>query len=69
MNQIEDQELEATLQFPYIPVAVPIPISEEPALAIIARTSAKSTFTNPGICNKLVKAMSINDFTERYHQF
>nr|GMD78448.1 Uncharacterised protein [Ipomoea batatas]GMD89793.1 Uncharacterised protein [Ipomoea batatas] len=31
------------------PVAVPIPINEEPALSIIARTSAKSTFTNPGI--------------------
>lgn len=33
-----------------VPVAVPIPINEEPALAIIALTSAKSTFTNPGIC-------------------
>lgn len=33
-----------------IPVAVPIPINEEPALAIMARTSAKSTFTSPGIC-------------------
>jgi len=57
------------LQFPYIPVAVPIPISEEPALAMIARTSAKSTFTNPGICNNLVKTMNIKDFTERYNQF
>lgn len=32
-----------------LPVAVPIPINEEPAFAIIARTSAKSTFTSPGI--------------------
>nr|GMD46243.1 Uncharacterised protein [Ipomoea batatas]GMD54603.1 Uncharacterised protein [Ipomoea batatas] len=31
------------------PVAVPIPINEDPAFAIIARTSAKSTFTSPGI--------------------
>jgi hypothetical protein len=33
------------------PVAVPMPIKEEPALAMIARTSAKSTFTSPGTCN------------------
>jgi len=59
LGQIEDQKsgpaMHLHLHFPYIPVAVPIPISEEPALAIIARTSAKSTFTNPGICNQLTK--------------
>ena len=37
-----------------LPVAVPIPINEEPAFAIVARTSAKSTFTSPGICNKVI---------------
>jgi len=34
---------------PNLPVAVPIPINEDPAFAIIALTSAKSTFTKPGI--------------------
>lgn len=32
-----------------LPVAVPIPINEEPAFVIMALTSAKSTFTRPGI--------------------
>jgi hypothetical protein len=40
------------------PVAVPMPIREEPALAIIARTSAKSTFTSPGTCNSAAMALS-----------
>ncbi len=33
-----------------IPVAVPIPIKDEPAFCMMARTSAKSTLTNPGTC-------------------
>lgn len=41
-----------------LPVAVPIPISEEPAFAIIVRTSAKSTFTSPGICNEEIQKQS-----------
>lgn len=36
----------------HLPVPVPIPINDEPAFAIIARTSAKSTLTKPGICNQ-----------------
>ena len=31
-----------------IPVAVPIPIKDDPAFCMMARTSAKSTLTNPG---------------------
>lgn len=38
-------------RFLKVPVAVPIPIREEPAFAIIALTSAKSTLTRPGTCN------------------
>jgi hypothetical protein len=33
-----------------IPVAVPIPIKDDPAFCMMARTSAKSTLTNPGTC-------------------
>jgi hypothetical protein len=57
-----EEALQPNKRFKYIPVAVPIPISEEPALAIIALTSAKSTFTNPGICNQLTKLASIYKF-------
>ena len=32
-----------------LPDPMPIPISAEPASAMIARTSAKSTLTKPGI--------------------
>lgn len=32
------------------PEALPCPIREEPALVMMARTSAKSTFTSPGTC-------------------
>jgi hypothetical protein len=34
--------------FHVIPVAVPIPIKDDPAFCMMARTSAKSTLTNPG---------------------
>lgn len=52
--QYKDREKKAkSLRFMQeLPVAVPIPIKEEPALAIIARTSAKSTLTKPGTCNQ-----------------
>lgn len=42
----------------YLPVAVPIPINDEPAFAIMARISAKSTLTKPGICNYKVTMYS-----------
>lgn len=48
---IEEYEHSSKSSFLKLPVAVPMPINEEPALAMIARTSAKSTFTNPGICS------------------
>lgn len=39
------------LKISNLPVAVPIPIKEEPASFMIARTSAKSTLTRPGTCD------------------
>lgn len=46
----------------YAPVPVPIPINDEPAFAIMARISAKSTLTRPGICNyKVTHDVSIRN--------
>ena len=48
-----------------LPVAVPTPINEEPAFAIIALTSAKSTLTNPRICKRKDKKNTAID--KDYH--
>ena len=48
-NRGEEMAVKAASRARDLPVPVPIPIIAEPASAITDRTSAKSTFTKPGM--------------------
>lgn len=46
----DEMALRAAWRARSLPEAMPCPMREEPASAMMARTSAKSTFTRPGTC-------------------
>jgi hypothetical protein len=53
-----DAEAEHIMLSEIQPVAVPMPIKDDPASDITDRTSAKSTLTKPGTCKQ--KNIAVN---------